>query len=296
MPQLCEWAILNGEMVQADQAKVSAFDRGFLFAHAAYEVTAVYGARLIDWPGHLARVKRTMAALELPSPYETDKAWETFHHALISRNKLFEGLIYLQVSGGDAGPRDFYGPETFSPSIFMFANRKPLIGEAARDGLHAISRPDERWRRRDLKTTQLLSQAQAYRAARAAGADTALMHEDGLVTEAASANAWIVDPSGTVVTRPLSSALLPGITRDRVFALLKEDGLPIEERAFTLEDVQQAQEAFTTSSGALIAPLLSLDGAAVADGAPGPVTRRVQHLYYEFMGADVSTAAPWLAP
>ena len=168
-----------------------------------------------------------------------------------------------------------------------------LIGDLARDGIRAITLGDTRWKRRDMKTVQLLSQALAYRAARQEGAETAFMIEDGLVTEAASANAWIVDADGKLITRELSHAILPGITRAGIVSLLKKEGLEVVERAFTPEEAVSAREVFTTSSGAIVAPVVAIDGKPVGDGRPGPVTRRVQRLYYEAMGADVAAVAPW---
>lgn len=292
MTDIGKWAVINNDIVASSKATISPFDRGFLFGHAAYEVTAVYGGNLIDWTHHAERLARTLDGLELPVPADI----EELHRELIARNGLAEGLVYLQVTGGAYGFRDFAGPDVFSPGLFMFTSERALIGDTARDGLTAITLPDERWKRRDWKTTQLLSQAQAYRAARKAGAQTAWMHEDGLVTEAASANAWIVTQDGVLVTRALSRALLSGITRQRVIALLKADGAEIEERAFTLEEARNAREAFTTSTGAVIAPVLRLDGEPIGDGTPGPVTRMIQRLYYTHMGADIPAIAPWVLP
>lgn len=293
MSGIGEYACVSGDFVPADEAKVPAFDRGFLFAHAAYEVTAVYSTRIVDSPAHYQRLLSTLEALEIPSPFRDFENYEGFNDALISHNKLTEGLIYLQVTGGDYGLRDFYGPETFEPNFFMFTTAKPLIGETARDGVKAIFAEDTRWKRRGWKTTQLVSQTQVYRAARAAGAHMAWMHEDGMITEAASANAWIVRDGGVLVTRDLSHALLPGITRQSVKNLLEKNGLAVEERAFSVDEARQAREAFTTSTGVVIAPVTAFDGQPVGDGRPGVVTRKVQRLYYDYIGADVAAVAPW---
>lgn len=281
-----DYVYLNGAFVPRSAARISPFDRGFLFAHAAYEVTAVFLGKLIDLEHHEARLRRTLAALEIDYP---DLDFAAAHQELIDKNDVVEGLVYLQVSAGDQGPRDFSGPELLRPSVFMFTTHKQLIGVTARDGWSAISVEDLRWARRDLKTTQLVSQSLAYRAARRAGADTAIMHEQGMVTEAASANLWIISETGELVTRDLSHALLPGITRQRVAALLEATGMRLVERAFSLDELRQASEAFTSSTGAVIAPLLKLDGAAIGSGRPGPVTRQIQAMYYEFIGADLST-------
>ncbi|MEM7766998.1 MAG: aminotransferase class IV [Pseudomonadota bacterium] len=289
------WAWLDGQFVPAEDARISPFDRAFLFGHAAYEVTAMYGGKLVDWPGHGERLVRTLAGIDIPLPMEIG-ALEALHLDLAARNTMAEGLIYLQVSGGAYGFRDFAGPEQIMPTVFLFATPRPLVGATARDGIAAITLDDTRWKRRDYKTTQLLSQALAYRKARETGAGTAFMVEDGLVTEAASANAWIVGADGRLFTRALSPAILPGITRARALSLLAGEGLSIEERAFSPEDVHAAAEAFTTSAGAIIAPVTALDGISIGNGKPGPVTRTVQRLYYQHMGANLAAVAPWALP
>lgn len=287
---LGKWVYLGNSFQEAASARLSPFDRGYLFAHAAYEVTAVYNGQLIDFDAHLARLARTLDSLEIPA-FPADLG--DLHRQLMARNGLTEGFVYLQITAGDYGHRDFYGPETFTPALFMFSTEKPLINAAARDGITAITLPDTRWTRRDMKTTQLLSQSLAYRAARRAGATTAFMHEDGVITEAASANAWIVLGDGTLVTRPLSNAILPGITRETVLDLLAAANLKLEERAFTVAEAKAASEAFTSSAGAIIAPVLTLDDTLIGSGKPGPVTRAVQRAYYEYIGADVARIAPW---
>lgn len=283
---------LNGAFRPVRDATISPFDRGFLFAHAAYEVTAVYDGRFIDLEGHLARLRRTLDGISIPNPH-ADEQWAGIHADLVDKNGMEEGLVYLEVTGGAYGMRDFAGPETFAPTVFLYADARPLIGEVARDGIKAIFLEDTRWKRRDMKTVQLLSQALAYRAAREAGADTAFMVEDGRVTEAASANAWIVDAAGRLITRELSHSILPGITRAGVLSLLKGSSTELVERAFTPEEAQNAVEAFTTSAGAMVAPVVAIDGKPVGTGQPGPVTRRIQRLYYQAMGADVASVAPW---
>ena len=285
-------AYLNGAFCSAADARISVFDRGFLFAHAAYEVTAVYGGHLVDFGGHMSRLGRTLAGIGIPDPLKGE-GWGKVHRDLIDYNDLTEGLIYLQVTAGAYGMRDFAGPGEFEPTVFLYADTRPLIGETARNGIKAIFLDDTRWKRRDMKTTQLLSQALAYRAARDAGADTAFLVEDGRVTEAASANAWIVDAEGHLVTRDLSPSILPGITRAGVLDLLEGSGLHLVERAFTPDEALGAKEAFTTSAGAMIAPVIAINGQAIGSGKPGPVTRQIQRLYYQAMGADVGAVAPW---
>jgi D-alanine transaminase len=216
------------------------------------------------------------------------------HTELIVRNQLTEGLVYLEVTGGAYDSRDFAGPDVIVPTVFAYADSKMLIGAAARDGIKAVFSTDTRWKRRDMKTTQLLSQALAYRAAKAQGAETAFMVEDGFVTEAASANAWIVTRAGEIITRDLSPAILSGITRAGVMALRGTGGFTITERAFTPEEVVNAAEVFTSSAGAMIAPVTHVEGKPIGNGKPGPVTRRIQRLYYEAIGAEISRVAPWV--
>lgn len=289
---VCGAVYLNGRYVKAGDATVSPFDRGFLFGHAAYEVTAVYGGQMVDFDGHMARLARTLAGIGITNPFDAG-GWRGIHETLIARNGMDEGLVYLQVTAGAYGARDFAGPEDYAPTVLAYCDTRSLIGETARAGIAAISVDDTRWARRDMKTTQLVSQALAYRAARDAGAVTAIMVEDGLITEAASANVWLVDGEGQLKTRDLSSALLAGITRGAVIRQLAAEGIGVIEAASTLEEACGAREVFTTSAGAMIAPVTSIDGQPIGDGAPGPMTRQVQRLYYKAMGADVATAAPW---
>ncbi len=288
-----EWAYVNGEFVAAAAARVSPFDRGFLFAHAAYEVTAVYGGRLVDVEGHIARLGRTLTGLGLPEPMDGG-ALTALHHELMARNGLAEGVIYLQITGGAYGTRDFFAPETIAPGIFLFTEARPIIDTpGARNGIRVISVADERWARRDLKTTQLVTQALAKTAARAAGADDAWLHDNWVVTEGASANAWIVTQDGRVITRDLSNDILHGITRRKVADLLAAQGYRVRERAFSLEEAHAAAEAFNTSAGAMVAPVVQIDKRRVGTGKPGPVTRKVQRLYYAALGADAAQVAPW---
>ena len=290
---ICPLVHLNGALLPLAEAHISPLDRGFLFAHAAYEVTAVYGGRFVDMEGHIARLQRTLAGISIPDPHSAE-GWASLHRELIAHNDLVEGLVYLQVTGGAYEARDFAGPQGFTPTVFAYADAKALIGAGARDGIAAIFMDDTRWKRRDMKTTQLLSQALAYRAAKGQGAETALMVEDGFVTEAASANAWIVTGEGEIITRDLSPSILSGITRAGVMKLREAGGFTITERAFTPEEAVNAAEVFTSSAGAMVAPVVMLDGRPVGDGRPGPVTRRVQRLYYEAMGADVAVDAPFV--
>lgn len=275
---------IDGEIVERDQAKVSLFDRGVLFAQAAYEVTAVVDGRLIDLDAHMRRLDRTLVALDIPVT-RTFGDWQAIHESVIAANSMREGVVYLQVSGGAYGGRDFVGPATFTPMAFLFTTARPLWGPAQREGVRAVTCPDERWARRDLKTTQLLSQTRAYRAALAAGAQTAVMlAPDATVTEAASANAWMVTPEGEVVTRPLGPEILPGVTRRAVLNLAERQGYAVAERVFTRAEAAGASELFLTSTGAGVVGVTHLDGDPIGGGAVGPVTRALQAAYADRIG------------
>lgn len=288
-----DWVYLNGSFCRAAEAAVSPFDRGFLFAQAAYEVSAVFNRKLVDFDGHVARLQRTLAGIDIVTQWDGSRL-EALHEDLIRRNGLQEGYIYLQVTGGAYGNRDFAGPEQLTPGIFLFCEHQPLIGEKARSGISAILSEDQRWKRRDYKTTQLLSQVLAYREAARAGADSTILYEDGYVTEAASSNLWVVTAEGQIVTRNLGREILPGITRASIMERIREDSGVVEERAISLEELRNAREVFTTSTTGLVLPVVQLDGKPVHTGSPGTVTRRLQTLYYRAIGADLNERALWL--
>jgi D-alanine transaminase len=278
-------------MVLAKNATIPIFDRGLLFAHSAYEVTTVYDGKLVDGPAHMERLAHTLTGLEVRLPMSAEELLAV-HEILVRRNGLEEGTVYLQITGGDYGERSFTGPKHFRPRVFLFAEARPMVDARAETGVRAITLSETRWLRRDLKTTQLVSQLLAYRAAQSAEAETAIFIEAGMVTEAASANVWIVSSEGTVATRDLSPSILAGITRA---AILDVAGMKVEERAFPEAELRAAKEVFVSSSGSLVLPVIEIDGAAVGDGRPGPVTRAVQRAYYAHLGADLQIAAPWAA-
>lgn len=269
---------VNGDFVPEPEARISVFDRGFLFADAVYEVTSVIGGRMIDFDGHARRLARSLAAIDLEPPVD-DAGLEAIHRELIARNALVEGLVYLQVTRG-AADRDFIFPADPRPSLVMFTQAKAIADTpGARDGIRVISVPDIRWDRRDIKTVQLLAPSMCKMMAKAAGCDDAWMVEDGEVTEGTSSNAYIVTRAGVIVTRDLSTAILPGITRAAVLAYAREAQMRVEERAFTIIEAKGAAEAFVTAASALVLPVVEIDGAPVGDGRPGPVSRRLREIY-----------------
>lgn len=269
---------VDGRWVPEGEASVSVFDRGFLFADAVYEVTAVVGGRLIDYRGHAARLVRSLAALGIRAPVPEVRLLD-LHREIVERNALDEGLVYLQVTRGSAD-RDFLFPADLAPTLVMFTQAKLVLANPkAETGLAVVTLPDERWGRRDIKTVQLLHASLMKAEARARGADDVLLVEHGLVTEASSANVHIVTGAGALVTRGLGRALLPGITRASVLDLARGAGIACEERAFTPAEARSAAECFITSATSFVLPVVRIDGAAVGDGRPGRVTRRLRDLY-----------------
>jgi D-alanine transaminase len=269
---------VNGDYVPEEEARISVFDRGFLFADGVYEVTSVLDGRLVDFAGHMARLRRSLAELEMPSPAD-DAGIEAIHRELVALNGLEEGMVYLQVTRG-AADRDFVFPAEPVPSLVLFTQATPLVDRAAaRTGVRVISVPDIRWGRRDIKTVQLLAPSMCKMMAKKAGCDDAWLVEDGLITEGTSNNAWIVTREGVLVTRDLSHSILHGITRAAALAQARGAQMRGEERPFTLAEAQGAAEAFVTSASSFVVPVVEIDGVPVGDGRPGPVTTRLREIY-----------------
>ncbi|MDO5643139.1 MAG: D-amino-acid transaminase [Paracoccus sp. (in: a-proteobacteria)] len=275
---------LNGEYLPEAEAKVSIFDRGFVMADAVYEVVTVLDGKLIDFDGHLARLDRSLAALEITQPLAHGDYLAMFRE-LVARNDITDGMIYLQVTRGNPGDRDFTYPVTgVTPTVSAFTQAKPDMARtpSALTGISVITVPDERWGRRDIKTTQLLYPSLAKMKAKAKGAHDAWMVEDGKVTEGTSNNAYIIK-DGRIITRELSHDILHGITREAVLRLAREAQMTIEERAFTPEEAMAADEAFVTSASAFVTAVVEIDGAKIGAGTPGPVATRLRDIYLDEM-------------
>lgn len=273
-------AFLNGDTVRLDEARVPIMDRGLLFADGIYEVSAVLGGGLVDNEAHLDRLGRSLAAIRIVNPYAPAE-WAQHQTELVRRNRLDEGLVYIQVTRGTA-ERDFTFPAAARPTVFMFTQARRIVdAPLAVSGAAVITVPDLRWRRRDIKSTGLLAQVLAKQEAAEAGANEAFMVEDGLVTEGASSTAFIVTKANAVVTRPLSTSVLPGITRQAVLRLVDEQGLSLDERAFTVEEARAAAEVFYTAASAFVMPVVSIDGHTIGSGRPGPLATRLRALYID---------------
>lgn len=273
---------LNGEFIQHHQAKVSIFDRGFLFADAVYEVTSVLNGKLIDFDGHAVRLARSLQEINIDFPCARGVLLEV-HRELIRLNGLTDGLIYLQVTRGNPEDRDFIYPSSETPpTLILFTQSKPDLVEnpLAKRGLKVMSVPDRRWGRRDIKTVQLLYSSMSKMEARSAGYDDAWMVENDEVTEGTSSNAYIIKGQ-KIITRNLSPQILQGITRTAVLRFASEFELEIEERPFTLAEAQHADEAFITSASSFVTPVVELDGRAIGSGRPGPIVGRLREIYLD---------------
>lgn len=275
---------VNGALLPEAEATVSVFDRGFLMADGVYEVTSVLGGKLIDFEGHCRRLARSLAELEMQNPH-SDAEWLQIHREMVAQNGVVDGMVYLQVTRGNPGDRDFAfpGPET-KPTVVLFTQSKPGLAEnpQAAIGLRVISVPDIRWGRRDIKTVQLLYPSMGKMMAKKAGVDDSWFVEDGTVTEGTSNNAYIVK-GNRIITRPLSSDILHGITRVAVLRFAAEAQMEVEERPFTIAEAQAADEAFITSASAFVMPVVEIDGQAVGTGKPGRVVPRLREIYLEEM-------------
>ena len=278
---------VNGDYLPEDEAKISIFDRGFLMADGVYEVTSVLDGKLIAFEGHIERLQRSMQELDMQAPATPEELLE-IHRELVRLNEIDEGLIYLQVTRGSAGDRDFAFPDpaTTPSSLVLFTQAKPALADnpAARKGIRIISIEDIRWGRRDIKTVQLLYPSMGKMMAQKAGVEDAWMVEDGFVTEGTSNNAYIVK-DGRIVTRETSNDILHGITRAAVLELAREAQMQVEERNFTIEEAQAADEAFVTSASAFVMPVVEIDGASVGKGTPGPLATRLREIYVDKMRA-----------
>ena len=280
-----QFAYVNGSFVPVADAKVSVFDRGFLFADGIYEVSAVLDGKLIDNDAHLARLERSVGEIALALPETLERIVE-LQKELIARNNLADGMVYMQVTRGAVIPRDFAFPKDARPTLVMFTSVKDIINApSATTGIGVITVPDIRWARRDIKSVALLAQVLAKQAAAEAGAGEAWMIEDGKVTEGGSSSAFILTQDDVLVTRQNSSAILPGCTRKAVMKLAEERQLRVEERAFSVAEALAAKEAFITSASTFVQGVVTIDGQTVANGRPGPITDRLREIYIDFARA-----------
>jgi D-alanine transaminase len=291
MPRI---AYVNGQYVPHSQAAVSIEDRGYQFSDGVYEVVAVMDGTIVDMAPHMARLKTSLQSLNIDMPM-SDAALGLVMRQLIRRNRLSYGILYLQITRGVA-PRDHAFPVDLPPSLVMTCRSVPasVAVAKARDGVSVRTLSEERWARPDIKSISLLPNVLAKQAAREAGDYEAwFVDKDGNVTEGSSTNAWMVTKDGRLVTRPLSTAILPGVVRAIVFELAAQLGLDIEERVFSVEEALSAKEAFVTSTSGVM-PVVAIDGKTVANGAPGDVTTTLIAAYRQHLANQTDDAAATL--
>ena len=277
-------AYVNGRYRPFREATIHVEDRGYQFADGVYEVCEVRGGRLIDDRRHIARLQRSLGELRIPMPMSV-KALGVVLREVVARNRIGYGIVYLQITRGVARRDHAFPSPAVAPSMVVTArplNRKRNEALAA-TGIAVISMPDNRWGRVDIKTVGLLPNVLARQAAIEQGArDAWLVDKDGVVTEASSANTWIVTAKGALVTRHADHAILRGITRSVVFDAVKGQGHTIEERAFTLQEALAAREAFITSATQLVLPVVKIDGRVIGDGKPGPIASALRREFYRY--------------
>lgn len=273
---------VNGRYEPYADAAVHAEDRGFQFADAVYEVIEVLGGRLVDGSRHLDRLERSLSELGMGLPMSRAALSHVLRET-IKRNRVRDGLVYMQVSRG-AGRRDFALPSSDVPhTVVVVARSQPrgAIAAQAENGIAVVTRRDPRWARCDIKTVMLLPAVLAKHEARADGAkEVWFLDESDNVTEGASSNAWIVTADGTLVTRYLDSRILPGITRATALDAAQSLQMPVEERAFTRQEALAAKEAFITSATNTVMPVVTIDGQKIGDGMPGPLTVRLRNAFH----------------
>jgi len=270
---------LNGEYMEADEAKVSIFDRGFLFGDGVYEVVPVVNYTVLDREPFLERFERSLSEIELAWPIKKDEFLVMIDN-LIKKNDIKEGGVYMQVTRGVA-PREFYYPQNTPTTVMAFAFSKSIIdAPQAQTGLKVVTVEDIRWKRRDVKSIALLGQCMAKEEAHQAGAYEGWMVEDGFVTEGTSSSAYIAK-DGKIITRPLSNSILPGIRRKLLIKLANEHNVEIVERPFTVEEALCADEAFLSSATTFVLPIVEIDGKKIGDGKPGPIFKKMRAMYIE---------------
>jgi len=275
-------AYVNGQYVPHGDAQVHVEDRGYQFSDGVYEVCEVFEGHLVDEQRHMARLKRSLGELRIREPMSA-KALGHVLRETVRRNKVRDGLVYVQVTRG-VSKRDHPFPKgDVRPAIVVTARSidPKKSAKSAENGINVITVPENRWERVDIKTVGLLPNVLARQAAEEAGASEAwFVDKDGNVTEGSATNAWIVDQDGRLITRPAECGILRGITRSVVVDLAEREGIEIVERPFTVEEAKRAREAFVTSATKLVMPVVKVDDSVIGNGKPGSVASNLRSLFH----------------
>lgn len=279
-------AYVNGRYVPHRAASVHVEDRGYQFADGVYEVIAVANGKLVDGGPHLDRLERSLRELRMAPPMGR-RALELVMREVVRRNGVDNGIIYMQMTRGVA-PRDHAFPARAETQVVMTARRaRPQSARIAEDGVKAITMPDIRWQRCDIKSVSLLPNILAKQQAKEAGAYEAwLVDRNGMVTEGSSTNAWIVTRDGQLVTRSVENAILAGITRMAVLEMARAEGLSLVERPFSVSEAKAAREAFVTSTSSYVTPVTQIDDHVIANGKPGSISLKLRERYIRYMAGE----------
>lgn len=276
---------LNGDYCEAKRAKVSPFDRGFIFGDGIYEVVPILNGKLADRANFWQRFEASLEKIELKLPMSKDKIEEMLY-TLIAKNNIKEGGAYIEITRGVA-PREFYFLEGLKPTCFAFVYQKDILNNPlANSGIEVVSTEDIRWKRRDIKSISLLAQCYAKTKAHKAGAYESFMVEDGFVTEGSSSSAFIIKDD-TLITRALSNEILPGIRRKVILNIAKESGLKIEERAFSMQEVYSADECFISAATLILLPVIKADGKTINGAKIGKYTKQIREIYANRLKKEV---------
>ena len=278
---------MNGKFFSKKEARISVFDRGFLFSDSVYEVSAVIGGSLVDWQEHFARLIRSLDHLNIVNNFQEEDFYQ-IQKKLIKENDLEEGLCYIQVTRGIA-ERDFnFAKNSLLPTVVIFTQEKLILSNpASKVGIKIITVPDDRWRRRDIKTTQLLAQSLAKTYAIQKGVDDSLLVQDGFINECSSSNVFIIKEKN-IITPNLSNDILGGITRSSLIKFCKKNNIEIKEQKISVDDMMDAQEVFLTSSTGFVLPVIDIDGRQVGNGLVGDRVKEIQRIYIEQIKSKLS--------
>ncbi|BBU96370.1 D-amino-acid transaminase [Providencia hangzhouensis] len=275
-------AYVNGQFLPEEDASVSVFDRGFLFADAVYEVTAIINGKLVDFDRHMARLQRSCAELQLSLPYDLAEL-KQIHLQLVQKNNIEEGLVYLQLTRGNAHQRSFLYPDKQTkPTLVLFAQKTQIVeNEKSKYGIKVVTVDDIRWQRCDIKTVALLAASMAKEYAKQQGADDAIFVKNGYITEGSSSNCFIINQQNQIQTRGLNNEILSGITRQAILQLAREQQIDIVEKPFSIDEMLEAKEVFITSATTLVWPVIMANNQFIGEGKPGKLAIRLREIYLQ---------------